>query len=79
MNPGDLIHALDTMRQRLEPLSASTLRVAKRALRRGATGDALGALDAVERIYLDELMKTDDAKEGVAAYLAKRPPAWKNR
>lgn len=79
VNPGDLIHALDTMRQRLEPLSASTLRVAKKALRRGATGDALGALDAVERIYLDELMKTDDAKEGVAAYLAKRPPAWKNR
>ena len=51
----------------------------QKALRRGATGDALGALDAVERIYLDELMKTDDAKEGVAAYLAKRPPAWKNR
>jgi cyclohexa-1,5-dienecarbonyl-CoA hydratase len=79
VNPGDLIHALDTMRQRLEPFSASSLRLAKKALRLGASGDAVSALGAVERVYLGELMKTEDAKEGVAAYLAKRPPVWKNR
>jgi len=79
VNPGDLIHALDTMRQRLEPLSASTLRLAKKALRLGAAGDPVAALEAVERAYMDELMKTEDAKEGVAAYLANRPPVWKNR
>lgn len=79
VNPGDLIHALDTMRRRLEPFSASSLRLAKKALRLGASGDPLAALGAVEKVYLEELMKTEDANEGVAAYLAKRPPVWKNR
>jgi cyclohexa-1,5-dienecarbonyl-CoA hydratase len=79
VNPGDLINALDTMRERFEPLSASTLRLAKRALMTGSAGDPLSALAAVEREYLGELMRTEDAREGIEAYLDGRAPGWKNR
>lgn len=79
VNPGDLINALDTMRERLGPFSASTLRLAKRALSLGSAGDPLAALAAVERIYLNDLMRTEDASEGIAAFLEKRHPVWKNK
>jgi len=32
----------------------------------------------IEDIYLDELMKTADAQEGLEAFLEKRRPEWKN-
>lgn len=79
VNPGDLINALDTMRARLDPFSASTLRLAKRALCLGSQSDPLSALAAVERTYLNDLMKTVDANEGIAAFLEKRDPVWKNK
>jgi cyclohexa-1,5-dienecarbonyl-CoA hydratase len=37
------------------------------------------ALSAVEDLYLNELMKTEDAREGLAAFMEKRKPSWKNR
>jgi len=79
VNPGDLIEALETMRSRLETLSASSLRLAKRALNQGASGDLLSALSAVERTWIRELMRTEDALEGVRAALEGRPPVWKDR
>jgi cyclohexa-1,5-dienecarbonyl-CoA hydratase len=30
----------------------------------------------VERLYLERLMRTRDANEGLAAFLAKRQPSW---
>ena len=79
VNPGDLIEALDTMRARLETLSASSLRLAKRALNQGSCGDPLSALSAVERTWTRELMRTEDAVEGIRAALEGRPPVWKDR
>jgi cyclohexa-1,5-dienecarbonyl-CoA hydratase len=37
------------------------------------------ALAEIERIYLEELMKTEDAKEGLDAFIEKRPPVWKHK
>ena len=37
------------------------------------------ALRAVEEIYLNELMSTEDAQEGLRAVLERRKPEWKNR
>jgi len=34
---------------------------------------------AAERVFLDELMKTDDVREGIASFEEKRRPVWKNR
>ena len=33
-------------------------------------------IGAAERLYLDQLMATHDANEGIAAFIGKRPPAW---
>jgi cyclohexa-1,5-dienecarbonyl-CoA hydratase len=65
--------------RRLAGKSAAVLALARRALRDGASGSFGDALARVERIYLDELMPTEDAQEGVRAFLEKRPPRWKDR
>ena len=63
-------------RQHLLPRSASSLRLAARALREGFGRRLREDLGRVERLYLDELMATRDAEEGLRAFLEKRPPRW---
>jgi cyclohexa-1,5-dienecarbonyl-CoA hydratase len=35
-------------------------------------------LPEVESLYLNELMETEDANEGINSFLEKRKPVWKN-
>jgi cyclohexa-1,5-dienecarbonyl-CoA hydratase len=63
----------------LLPLSASSLSHAVTATRLGLREQVGGLLPQLERLYLDWLMSTDDAAEGVAAFLEKRRPQWQNR
>lgn len=51
----------------------------KRAIRAGLSLDFLQALKASEIIYLQGCMTTDDAKEGIAAFMEKRKPTWKDK
>lgn len=63
-------------------LSAVAQRHNKRALRLARTvcgDDFAAALARLERLYLDELMASADANEGLASFLEKRPPQWKHR
>jgi cyclohexa-1,5-dienecarbonyl-CoA hydratase len=76
-DPGE--EALAWTREYLLPRSASSLRLAVRALRAGMARRFRDDLEAVERIYLDELMDTADAREGLVAFLEKRDPAWSDR
>jgi cyclohexa-1,5-dienecarbonyl-CoA hydratase len=64
---------------RVAQLSSAALRQARMALRRGAAGLLDEALPAVEEIYLNDLMRTEDAGEGLQAFLEKRPPVWRHR
>jgi len=57
--------------------SAPAMRLAKRAVAEGADLAFAPALARAEEIYLDDLMKQPDAHEGLAAFMAKRPPVWK--
>lgn len=58
--------------------SASSLRMAVRAARAGFTAKIITRLDEVEALYLNDLMSTRDAKEGLNAFIAKRPAKWEN-
>ncbi|MDJ0949203.1 MAG: cyclohexa-1,5-dienecarbonyl-CoA hydratase [Alphaproteobacteria bacterium] len=71
--------ALDYFETHLAPKSASSLRYAVRAVRTGFVERVRANIDAVERLYLDGLMATRDAVEGLEAFIAKRPAEWENR
>jgi len=59
-------------------LSAEVLRKTKKAVTAGLMDDFEPSLKIIEDIYLDELMNTADAQEGLKAFLEKRRPEWKN-
>jgi cyclohexa-1,5-dienecarbonyl-CoA hydratase len=59
-------------------LSAAVMRKTKKAIMMGLRDDFEQSLTAIEDIYLNELMKTSDAHEGLKAFLEKRRPQWKN-
>lgn len=71
--------ALAYFEEFLAPLSARSLRFAVRAARAGAVERIAEKLAAVERLYLEDLMATPDALEGLSAFLAKRPARWEDR
>ena len=50
----------------------------KRACRIGA-GEVGAALKQIEALYLNSLMKSKDADEGLRAFLEKRAPRWKDQ
>jgi cyclohexa-1,5-dienecarbonyl-CoA hydratase len=56
------------------PKSAIALRIATKAARKRFTEQMKEDLKYFESVYLNELMKTHDAKEGLAAFLEKRKP-----
>jgi cyclohexa-1,5-dienecarbonyl-CoA hydratase len=71
--------ALAWVERHLKPKSASSIRFAVRAARAGYCREMSARLDEVEALYLDDLMSTRDAVEGLEAFLAKRKPEWENR
>jgi cyclohexa-1,5-dienecarbonyl-CoA hydratase len=71
--------ALAYFEEHLAKRSASSLRFAVRAARFDFVARVRRKLAEVERLYLEELMATHDAVEGLAAFIAKRPPAWEDR
>lgn len=64
--------------EQLLPHSAAALRHAVRAARWQFDRDFAAGIAALERSYVDELMATADANEGIAAFLQKRAPQWRN-
>ena len=70
--------ALAWFGEHLAGKSAAALRCALAAARIRMTRDVRADLAEVERLYLDRLMKTRDAHEGLSAFLARRQPAWEH-
>lgn len=63
----------------LAPLSAEALRQTVRASRFRFHRAFQEGWAELQRQYLDELMATRDANEGIEAFLAKRSPVWANQ
>jgi cyclohexa-1,5-dienecarbonyl-CoA hydratase len=63
----------------LAPRSATALRHAAAAARMGLLAHVREVLPKLEQLYLEDLMRTADAVEGIEAFLAKRTPAWTDR
>jgi cyclohexa-1,5-dienecarbonyl-CoA hydratase len=76
---GQLEAKLQEVLGRLRELSAPALEMTRRAMDAGRGRPFLEALERSEDIYLNELMKTEDAHEGVRAFMEKRKPDWRNK
>jgi cyclohexa-1,5-dienecarbonyl-CoA hydratase len=63
----------------LRGLSPAALGVTKKAMYAWDSVHFDKGLARTEKIYLDELMHTEDAQEGIRAFLEKREPAWKGK
>jgi cyclohexa-1,5-dienecarbonyl-CoA hydratase len=71
--------ALSWFYEHLDGKSAAALACATAAARGAMRRDVRHRLAEVERLYLDRLMATRDANEGLVAFLAKRKPSWEHR
>ena len=71
--------ALAYFDEHLAPKSAAALACAVAAARAPRIRELRERLAEVERLYLDQLMSTRDANEGLAAFLARRSPTWEHR
>ncbi len=77
--PDVLEPAVSEILARLQKLSSAVLPIAKKAIYAWDSIHFDKGLARSEKIYVEELMKTEDAEEGIRAFLEKRNPAWKGR
>lgn len=63
----------------LRGLSGAALEHAKKAIDLGQGRSLNAALKEIEDMYLHELMKTQDATEGINAFIEKRKAVWQHR
>jgi len=72
----ELESVLQQRLDQLAKLSPVALSLAKKAIYVWDSIHFHKGLARSESVYLDELMKTQDAQEGINAFLEKRPPVW---
>jgi enoyl-CoA hydratase/carnithine racemase len=75
----ELAAEIERLAEWLLAKSAVATRLTKRAVRAGLDRPFGAALKEAERLYLRELAASADMVEGIAAFLAKRPPEWRHR
>jgi cyclohexa-1,5-dienecarbonyl-CoA hydratase len=75
----DLDGAVDGTIHDLSKLSSGALALTKKAIYGWDAMHFDKGLARAEKIYLEELMGTEDAQEGILAFLEKRDPKWKGK
>ncbi len=68
--------AVDECIRDLRKLSPSALAITKKAFYAWDSMHFDKGLARAEKIYFESLMKTEDAREGIQAFMEKRPPKW---
>jgi cyclohexa-1,5-dienecarbonyl-CoA hydratase len=74
-----LADAVEAQLARFRAQSAAVLRLTKRAVVESVGVPFDVALPSLEDLYRYEVMATEDAAEGLRAFLEKRKPVWKDR
>jgi len=75
----DLDHTVQEAVHHLSQLSPAALAITKKAVYAWDSIHFDKGLARAEKIYLDELIRTEDAAEGINAFVEKRPPVWKGK
>lgn len=70
---------LETFIRPLTELSLVGLKYSKKGITLGLETAFSEGLERIEEIYLGELMSSEDAHEGLRAFMEKRKPLWKNK
>lgn len=76
---GELDSVVTQSLEQLAKLSPAALALAKRATYAWDSMHFDKGLARAEKIYLEELMQTEDAHEGIKSFMEKRPPVWKGK
>ncbi len=74
-----LSQSLEDLLREITAHSGAILRHTKNMLRRAAGLDFEKALQESENYFVQTILKTEDAKEGIFAFLEKRAPQWTHR
>ncbi len=75
-----MLAGVDTwLEKQILPKSAASLRYAVKAARLEFNDIIKNKLRLQEQLYLNELMATHDANEGIQSFLEKRKPTWQNK
>ena len=75
----ELKTVMHELTDRLASFSPAVLAITKKAIYAWDSMHFDKGLARAEKIYLEELMQTEDAQEGIRAFLEKRNPEWKAR
>lgn len=70
---------VDEVLARLSQVSPAALAMTKKALYAWDSTHFDKGLARAEKVYLEELIQTEDAREGIQAFLEKREPQWKGK
>ncbi|HEX6529089.1 MAG TPA: enoyl-CoA hydratase/isomerase family protein, partial [Burkholderiales bacterium] len=79
VGPDPASRALEYFAKHLADKSAASIALAVRAAREPFAELARARLDDVEALYLEKLMATRDANEGLQAFIERRQPRWEHR
>jgi cyclohexa-1,5-dienecarbonyl-CoA hydratase len=76
---GELDAAVQETLDNLTKLSSAALAVTKKAIYAWDSIHFDKGLARAEKVYIEDLMKTEDAQEGIKAFMEKREPKWKGQ